>query len=102
MPELEQVPAEALGVQLISRKSKGWPPNLSPEDIINGIDNHTYKWTHTKEDIPDKLIYKMTVNNELKLKNCWGVAEDEAFKTIKNGLVEENEVSSKQVKKNNK
>lgn len=87
LPDL--IPAEALGIQLISKKSKGWPPNLSLEEIVTGLENQTYKCTHTKEDIPDEMVYKMIANNEIRLKSCWSVIEDSSFSTVKNGLVED-------------
>lgn len=85
MPELEQVPAEALGLHLITKKSTGWPGNLTLQDIMNGIDNKIYKWTHTNNDIPDNIMYKMLKNNEINLKNCFGSMDKTNFKKLTNG-----------------
>lgn len=100
LPEL--IPAEVLGIQLISKKSRGWPANLSMEEIVTGLEEGTYKWFHTKEDIPDEIIYKMIVNNEIRLKSCWSVSDDSTFATLKNGLTEENSATGKQGKPKSK
>lgn len=77
------------------KKNKGWPTSISTEEIVTGLENGTYKWSHTKGDIPDDIVYKMIVKNEIRLKSCWSISEDSIFATLKNGLIEESSVSSK-------
>lgn len=69
-------------------------------DIILGIESNTFKWTHTKKNIPDEMIYKMLKNNEIRLKNCWLVMDDASFKKQKNGLREETSIKSTRKKPN--
>lgn len=94
IPELEQVPAEALGLQIMTRKSLGWPSNMKLVDIIEGIENKIFKWTHTKVDIPDEVLYKMLKNNEICLDNCFFGIEDSHFRKMRNGLVKTTPVIS--------
>lgn len=100
MPELEQIPAEALGLQIMTRKSLGWPTNMKLEDIIEGIEHKIFKWTHTKADIPDDILLKMLINNEISLDNCLYGIEDANFRKLKNGLVKTTPVISTRTTKN--
>lgn len=98
MPDLEQVPAEALGLQLVTKKSSGWPTNLTIQEIIKGIENNTYKWTYTNKEIPEEIMYKMLKNNEIILKNCWGHVDDSSFKKMVNGRIVNTPVTSRTIK----
>lgn len=97
-PELEQIPSEELGLEIISRRNVGWQTNMSPQEVVSDIESNKYKWTHNKTNIPDETILEMIKYNEIQLMHCWGVMSDANFKNLKNGFQDTVVVSHKPAK----
>ena len=86
-PPLEKIRGRDIGLQIITRKSTGWPKEqIYIEQIKEGIENGKYKWTYTSAVYEDENIYLHLTNNEIDLRKVWTIVEDPIFRKIRNGL----------------
>ena len=71
-PPLEKIRGREIGLQIITKKSTGWPKEqIYIEQIKDGIENGKYKWTFTAADYEDEEIHQLLVNNEIELHKVW-------------------------------
>ncbi|ORD93408.1 hypothetical protein ECANGB1_2305 [Enterospora canceri] len=89
-PTPTQIKGSQLGLQIITRKSEGWPKHeLNVQHIKFGIDTGLYKWRYTCAAYEEQELYIYITNNEVDLVNCFCITDDSQFKKIRNGLVQE-------------
>ncbi len=88
MPPLKKIPGHAIGLQIITRKSEGWPKGttLSLRSIKTGIYTGMYKWRYTYAAYNEQEILLYLQNNDIDLTNGWCTAEDTQLNKIHNGL----------------
>ena len=86
MPQLEKIRGTELGLQLICRKSHGWPTGeMNLKQLKTGIENGTYKWRYTNAAYSEQEITHYLKNDEINLDHCWCSADDAQFDKLKNG-----------------
>ena len=88
MPQLEKLQGTELGLQIICKKSEGWPRGeMNLKKLKDGIDTGTYKWRYTNAAYSQQEIFHFLRNDEINLDHCWCTAEDIQFDKLKNGQV---------------
>ena len=89
-PPLEKIKGREIGLQIITKKSTGWPKEqIYIAQIKDGIENGKYKWIFTARGYEEEDIYQYLVNNEINLHKVWITVEDSIFRKIRNGLQQE-------------
>ncbi len=88
MPPLEKMKGRAIGLQIITKKSEGWPKDttLTLKSIRQGIDIGLYKFRYTNPVYTEQEILLYLINNDIDLSNCWCTIDDTQFNKIRNGL----------------
>ena len=90
MPALEQIKGTELGLQIITKKSNGWPKTqMNLTHLRHGLDSGLYKWRHTSHAYSDQEVFHFIKNNEVNLDYCWCIAEDIVFDKLQCGRSEE-------------
>lgn len=91
MPPLEKISGEAIGLQIITKKSEGWPKEqtFSLHRLKVGIDNGLYKFRYRNPTYTEEEILLYILNNDIDLTNCWCTTDDTQFNKIRNGLLQE-------------
>ncbi|MPC22836.1 hypothetical protein E2C01_015863 [Portunus trituberculatus] len=91
MPPLEKIQGRAIGFQIITKKSEGWPKEttLTLRNIKEGLDTGLYKFRYTNSTYTEQEIILYLLNNDIDLSNCWCTIEDSQFNKIRNGLHQE-------------
>ena len=79
-----------VGLKIITAKSKGWPEvPLRKESLIKGIEDKTIKWTYTDPTFKEKEVEEKIVFGTVDLTDCFQLIDDDLFRKIKTGLIEE-------------
>lgn len=90
MPEKEQIRGKDLGLEIITKKSVGWPKDVfNLRTLTKGILQGKYKWRCTHKSYTDEEVLRFLYNNDLDIKECWRILYDQVFKKIRNGYFEE-------------
>lgn len=89
MPDLEKLRGKEVGLNIITKKSIGWPSNINLANITEGINTGKYKWTYEDEGYDEDEILRGLKNDEIEFKGCWKTMEDTQFKKVRNGLITE-------------
>ena len=88
LPPPTQMQGTQLGVQIITKRSVGWPKGeLKIRNIIDGIESGKYKWRYTSTAYEEEEIYNYMRNNDIDLSNCFCNIDDTQFRKIRNGLL---------------
>lgn len=79
-----------IGLKIYTTKSKGWPEvPLRKNSLLRGIEEKTIKWTYTDPRIKEKEIMEKFVFGLIDLTDCLYIMDDDLFRKIKTGLIEE-------------
>ena len=90
IPALEQLKGTEIGLQIITKKSEGWPREiLNIRTLKKGMENGLYKWRYTNTAYSEQEIYHYICNNEISLNNCWCIIDDSQFNKIRSGQINE-------------
>ncbi|MPC37987.1 hypothetical protein E2C01_031483 [Portunus trituberculatus] len=90
IPVLEKISGTHLGMQIITKKSEGWPKDtFSLNYLKTAIDKGRFKWRFNNTVYNEKEIYSHLKNNDIDLVNCWCIMDDALFNKIRSGKTEE-------------
>ena len=90
MPALEDIRGKDLGLEIITKRSEGWPKEtMNLKHLIHGIDKGKYKWLYTNTTLKEEQVMQYIKNNEINLKDCWRIVDDQQFRKIRNGQFQE-------------
>lgn len=90
--EEEILPKEAsdIGLTIYTPKERGWPQErFTFEELINGINSNKYKYIYTDSRYTEEEVLNMIKHDRIMLKHCWTIAENDNFRKIRSGLLEE-------------
>lgn len=62
---------------------------LSLKHLRRGIEEGKYKWLYTNDSYNEEETCKYLINNDIDLRECWRIIDDQMFRKIRNGLFEE-------------
>ena len=85
----KKLKATDLGLKFYTTKTKGWPQNFSTVELVKGIKSKQQKWTYTNTKYDEEQILHKTEKGEIILTNCFFAVEEDEFRKIKNGLIQE-------------
>ena len=82
------IDAEEIGLEFYTTKERGWPKNLSPADLISGIQAKKYKGKYTDNKLTEDQILRKTRRGEINLNtsNCWFAVDNDEFRKIRPGI----------------
>lgn len=90
MPDLEQIKGNTLGLEIITKKSEGWPKDtITVRHITKWIEEGKYKWLYSEKAYKEEEIFNYLINSNINLEGCWRVVEDQMFRKIGNGLFQD-------------
>lgn len=79
-----------IGLQIITRESRGWPENgFDMDELIDGLQRRDYKWTYTSNELEEEEVFQKINRNEIDLKNCWTIVQDSTYNKIRSGHLKE-------------
>ncbi len=95
--EIEQMEEQLLpkedkdiGLKIYTSESRGWlKKNFTFEELIQGINNHSYKYTYTDNTYTDELVLNVIGNGNITLHTCWNIVGNDNFRKIRTGLERE-------------
>ena len=76
-------------MKFFSTKARGWPKNYSTGKLIQNVRGNTVKWTYTNKAIDEEQVLQKTERGEMKMISCFFLVEDDEFRKIKSGLIQE-------------
>lgn len=89
-PSNKELDGKDLGLEIFSKQSEGFPQeNFSLKALTKGMLKGTYKWTYSNGRYTEDEILKHLNNNEISLRDCWRIVEDQKFKKIRNGYTQQ-------------
>ena len=62
---------------------------MNLKHLIHGIDKGKYKWLYTNTTLKEEQVIQYIKNNEVNLKDCWRIVDDQQFRKIRNGQLQE-------------
>ena len=87
---LTKITGKDIGLKIYTNKSKGWPETpIRKQTLLSGIESKDFKWTHADPKVKEKEVQEKLVFGLIDLTDCFFVAEDDVFRKIKPGLIEE-------------
>ena len=90
MPELEQIKGTDIGLQIITKKSVGWPKeHMNLANLVQRIDLGQYKWRYNSHAYSEQEVLHFIKNNEIKLDYCWCIADDIVFDKLRCGRTDD-------------
>ncbi len=89
----KKMDAGDLGLEFFTTTSNGWPTNFSTEDLVKGIQNKIFKYTYINKRYSGDQVLRKISKGELILTNCWFAVEENEFRKIVSGLVQERTLS---------
>lgn len=89
----KKMDAGDLGLEFFTTTSNGWPTNFSTEDLVKGIQNKIFKYTYINKRYSEDQVLRKISKGELILTNCWFAVEENEFRKIVSGLVQERTLS---------
>ena len=90
IPQLEQINGAELGLNIVTSESEGWPKTtLTAKHITKGLLQCKYKWIYTNNKYSEGELLRLLNNNEINLNNCFRTVEDQIFRKIRNGFIQE-------------
>lgn len=90
MPVLEQIKGTEIGLQIITKKSEGWPKeHMNLASLVKRIDSGQYKWRYNSHAYSEQEVLHFIKNNEIKLDYCWCIADDIVFDKLRCGRANE-------------
>ena len=103
IPPLEKISGTRIGLQIITKKSEGWPQCdvFSLRRLRAGFDTGLYKWRYNDNSYQEEEIFNYIMNNEIEFDKCWCSIEDYKFNKIHNGLTIENTPPPSKILKHN-
>lgn len=78
-----------LGLIIHTSRSEGWPANLVKQQLIQGINEKKYKVTFSENLVEEKEILELIRNDDIELKECWKITEDDIFRKIRSGITKD-------------
>ncbi len=82
--------AKDLDLNFYVSDERGWPTRkFTVTDLVKGINEKIYKWTYTKQVIPEQDMLQMIGDDRIRLKHCWKAVENSEFRKIRSGLQQE-------------
>lgn len=74
-----------LGLEIFCKESEPFPTeNFRLKALTKGLLKGIYKWTYNNGRYTEDEIVRHLNNNEIRLRDCWRVVEDQRFKKIRN------------------
>ena len=90
MPELEQIKGKDVGIEIITKSSSGWPSEtIGVRYIFKAIESGKFKWTYSNSAFSEENIMNYLKSNEINLKDCFRMVDDQVFRKIRNGLTKQ-------------
>ncbi len=82
--------AKEVGLNLYTPQERGWPEKeFTVESLVTGLRKNTYKYTNDNKNYNDEEVLQMILTGNVKLKNCWNTAENDQFRKITPGQLQE-------------
>ena len=75
--------AKDIGLKLYTTKERGWPQNFGYNDLKEGLQNNSYKWTYEDINYSEEQVLYAVVEGNIKLKECWHVVDNDIFRKIR-------------------
>ncbi len=88
-PITQKIDSKDIGLEFFTTKEKGWPANFSTEELVKGIQHNKYKFKYTCDKLSEEQVLRKTGRGEINLSNCWYSVEDDEFRKIRSGLIQE-------------
>lgn len=99
-PQGEMISGTAIGLKIITKESNGWPEdNLYLKQILESIEKGIYKWTYTSSAYSEREIFNMLASKMIDLHKVFHIQEDQSFRKIRNGLIQEKTPPNKEQRK---
>lgn len=94
MSPLEQIKGTDIGLEIITKSSEGWPKEqFNLRALTKGMLQGKYKWICTNKNYSEE-VFRLSINNDIELKDYWRIVEDQKFKKIRNGFCQDRTPSS--------
>ena len=62
--------AKDIRLKLYTTKERGWPQNFGYNDLKEGLQNNSYKWTYEDINYSEEQVLYAVVEGNIKLKEC--------------------------------
>lgn len=87
---LSRITGTDIGLKIYTTRNKGWVEvPLRKNSLLKGIEDKIIKWTYTEPKIKEKEIMEKFVFGQIDLTDCFFLTEEDTFRKIKTGLLEE-------------
>lgn len=87
---ITRITGRDVGLKIFTTKSKGWAEKpLRKNTLLKGIEDKIIKWTYTDPTIKEKDIMERFVFGQIDLSDCFHLVDEDVFRKIKTGLIEE-------------
>ena len=96
---LTKIKGTEVGLQILTAKSTGWP-EVPPrkQSLVKGIEEKSIKWTYTDPTFKEKEVWEKFVFGMIDLTDCLYMIDDDMFRKVKSGLIEERSPPPRQSK----
>lgn len=87
---LSRITGKDIGLSIYTTKNRGWVETpMRKQALLKGIEDKIIKWTYTDPNIREKEIMEKLVFGQIDLTDCFQLTEEDNFRKIKTGLLEE-------------
>lgn len=87
---LSRITGTDIGLKIYTTKTRGWVEvPMRKNSLLKGIEDKIIKWTYTDQNIKEKEIMEKFVFGQIDLTDCFHLTEEDTFRKIKTGLLEE-------------
>ncbi len=59
------------------------------ESLVTGLRKNTYKYTYDNKNYNEEEVLQMILTGNVKLRNCWNTVENDQFRKIRPGQLQE-------------
>ncbi len=82
--------AKEVGLNLYTPQERGWPEKeFTVESLVTGLRKNTYKYTYDNKNYNEEEVLQMILTGNIKLRNCWHTVENDQFRKIRSGQLQE-------------